>query len=115
MTVKYDTETEKWLKKNIIQQTTVMKCEKCGLYYKPSLGHKCENKEKYVPDNKVGNKKTNRDKLNEMSNEELAYLLYIHTHDCGNCLARVWCHSPEIDDKLKCDELIKLWLESEVE
>jgi len=41
MKVKFDKETQKWLEKNLAQQTTVMKCEKCGLLFKPSLGHKC--------------------------------------------------------------------------
>lgn len=42
MKVKYDEETQRWLKKNPAQQTTVMICEKCGLFFKPSLGHKCK-------------------------------------------------------------------------
>ena len=42
--VKFDAETSKWFKKNWSAQTTVMKCEDCGLYYKPSLGHKCKVK-----------------------------------------------------------------------
>lgn len=39
--VKFDKETQRWLEKNLAQQTTVMKCEKCGLLFKPSLGHNC--------------------------------------------------------------------------
>ncbi|MCR5835988.1 MAG: hypothetical protein K6G88_05755 [Lachnospiraceae bacterium] len=42
MKVKYDKETQRWFEKNLAQQTTVMKCEKCGLFFKPSLGHKCK-------------------------------------------------------------------------
>lgn len=45
MKVKCDQETQRWLDKNIAQQTTVMKCEKCGLFFKPSLGHKCRKDE----------------------------------------------------------------------
>ena len=41
----YDKETEKWFKNHPDAQTTVMQCDKCGLFYKPSLGHKC----KYAP------------------------------------------------------------------
>lgn len=42
--VKMDAATSKWFKSNPFAQTTVMKCEQCGLYYKPSLGHKCKMK-----------------------------------------------------------------------
>lgn len=39
--MKYDKETKKWFSNHVGQQTTVCKCEKCGMFYKPSLGHKC--------------------------------------------------------------------------
>ena len=42
MTVKYDRATKAWFNSHIGQQTTVCKCEKCGLFYKPILGHKCK-------------------------------------------------------------------------
>lgn len=42
--VQFDAETRKWFKNNLGAQTTVMKCERCGLYYKPSLRHKCKKK-----------------------------------------------------------------------
>lgn len=38
----YDSKTDIWMKKHPEAQTTVCKCEKCGLFYKPSLGHKCK-------------------------------------------------------------------------
>lgn len=41
--VRFDPETEKWFEKNRGAQTTVMKCERCGLYFKPILGHKAAN------------------------------------------------------------------------
>lgn len=42
--LKYDAETEAWFKtKPAWYVTTVSICEKCGLAYKPSLGHKKEN------------------------------------------------------------------------
>lgn len=44
--VKYDTATRNWFKANPWAQTTVMCCEKCGLWYKPILGHKCKKGEK---------------------------------------------------------------------
>lgn len=37
---RFDPETRKWFKQHPFNQTTVMRCERCGLYYKPSLGHK---------------------------------------------------------------------------
>lgn len=39
-----DAETKKWFKDNPGAQTTVMRCEKCGLWYKPMLGHDCKKK-----------------------------------------------------------------------
>lgn len=42
--VKMDAATTKWFRSHIGAQTTVMKCERCGLYFKPSLGHKCKVK-----------------------------------------------------------------------
>lgn len=50
--MKYDKETKKWFSRNIGQQTTVCKCGKCGLFYKPSLGHKC-NLTKETKDEKM--------------------------------------------------------------
>ncbi len=41
MNVKYDNATSKWFSNHIGQQTTVCRCEKCDLFYKPNLGHKC--------------------------------------------------------------------------
>lgn len=44
----FDAETRKWFQNHIGAQTTVMRCECCGLYFKPILGHKCKKKgEKY--------------------------------------------------------------------
>ena len=44
MTVKFDRATKAWFDSHIGQQTTVCHCEKCGLFYKPILGHKCKAK-----------------------------------------------------------------------
>lgn len=56
----------------------------------------------------------NREKLNQMNNEELSELL--SNMPCSYCLASSYCHSSTFDDDgLDCDELIKVWLESEVE
>ena len=38
--VAFDAATRAWFRNNLGAQTTVMRCERCGLYYKPSLGHK---------------------------------------------------------------------------
>ena len=44
--VKYDAVTQSWFDKEPPYiQTTVMQCKECGLWYKPSLGHKCEDPE----------------------------------------------------------------------
>lgn len=41
--IQVDEPTKKWMEERPDYfQTTVRKCEKCGLYYKPSLGHKCK-------------------------------------------------------------------------
>lgn len=42
--VRYDAETRKWFERHLGAQTTVTYCEKCGLWYKPILGHKCKKK-----------------------------------------------------------------------
>lgn len=40
--VRYDYATEKWFKAHPDVCSTVMRCKDCGLFYKPSLGHKCK-------------------------------------------------------------------------
>ena len=41
--VKYDRATKAWFdSKPFSAETTVCRCERCGLFYKPSLGHKCK-------------------------------------------------------------------------
>lgn len=41
--VELDATTKKWFAKMPSwERTTVAQCKKCGLWYKPSLGHKCE-------------------------------------------------------------------------
>ena len=37
-----DPRTADWIDRHVGVQTTLAKCEKCGLYYKPTLGHKCK-------------------------------------------------------------------------
>lgn len=43
--IKFDRETERWFNLHFSTQTTVCRCEKCGLLYKPELGHKCKEGE----------------------------------------------------------------------
>lgn len=42
----YDKKTIEWLSNHPGAETTVSKCPKCGLYYKPILGHKCKKESK---------------------------------------------------------------------
>lgn len=42
--LKFDNKTKEWFRNNADRQTTLVRCSKCGLWYKPSLGHKCSNK-----------------------------------------------------------------------
>lgn len=49
--VRYDAITAEWFLSRGDVQTTVCRCDVCGLYYKPSLGHKCKQKKKAVSDN----------------------------------------------------------------
>ena len=37
-----DSRLQAWFDEHPGIQLTVMKCEKCGLYFEPSLGHDCE-------------------------------------------------------------------------
>lgn len=38
-----DPRTAAWIDQHVGVQTTMVKCKKCGLYYKASLGHKCKH------------------------------------------------------------------------
>lgn len=40
--IKFDGPTGKWIIAHPGVETTVAKCEACGLHYKPSLGHACK-------------------------------------------------------------------------
>lgn len=40
--IKYDSATNAWFAKHPEAVTTVRQCDKCGLYYKSSLRHKCK-------------------------------------------------------------------------
>lgn len=48
-----DAATAAWIDQHPGVATTLGKCTCCGLYYKPSLGHKCK---KGATDNNVGHK-----------------------------------------------------------
>lgn len=38
----FDEKTRVWFEKHLGAQTTLARCDKCGLFYKPELGHKCK-------------------------------------------------------------------------
>ena len=40
-----DPQTAEWIDQHVGVQTTLDKCKNCGLYYKPTLGHKCKMRE----------------------------------------------------------------------
>lgn len=42
--IKFDKITRKWFHEHPEKQTTLCKCEKCGLFYKPILDHRCRAK-----------------------------------------------------------------------
>lgn len=43
-TIHCDPVTAAWCKEHPLVHTTLVRCEKCGLFYKDSLGHKCKGK-----------------------------------------------------------------------
>ena len=50
----FDKETIKWFRKHPEKQTTLRMCEKCGKFYKPSLGHKCKQNNRRADDGLSG-------------------------------------------------------------
>ena len=54
MIAHFDKATTKWFREHPHNETTVMKCDKCGLFYKPSLEHKCPKKAVGNPDKLKG-------------------------------------------------------------
>ena len=43
--IRFDARTRKWFRERyerLAVDTTLMRCNACGLYYKPSLGHDCK-------------------------------------------------------------------------
>lgn len=47
-TIKFDKETAKWFGQNPSAESTVARCKKCDLFYKPELGHVCKKTPKLV-------------------------------------------------------------------
>lgn len=39
--IRYDRATQEWFSRHLAAETTVCRCEECGLFYKPGLGHRC--------------------------------------------------------------------------
>ena len=54
MIAHFDKATEKWFREHPHNETTVMQCDKCGLFYKPSLEHNCKPKKVCDLKNKCG-------------------------------------------------------------
>lgn len=44
--VKLDKATKEWLATHPCTETTVWQCSKCGMWFKPTLGHKCKKEKK---------------------------------------------------------------------
>lgn len=40
--IRHDKLLIKWFQEHPFAETTVMKCDDCGFFYKPSLGHICQ-------------------------------------------------------------------------
>lgn len=49
--VKFDKWTAKWFRVRPGIEITLCQCEKCGLFYKPVLGHLCEKGRKEAAQN----------------------------------------------------------------
>ena len=41
MKAEFDKATSEWFRTHLYYQTTVCRCDKCGLFYKVDLGHDC--------------------------------------------------------------------------
>lgn len=56
---------------------------------------------------------TNYDRIKQMSIEEMATMLENSCFDCSYCLACNFCNESFKDEK--CSDIVKKWLEQEVE
>lgn len=50
MRAQFDGPARRWLSAHPLQETTVMRCEVCGKFYKPTLGHECTGRKRTEPD-----------------------------------------------------------------
>ena len=50
--IQYDRATQEWFDRHPDALTTIRRCEKCGLYYKTGIGHKCETNSVIVKENR---------------------------------------------------------------
>ena len=53
--IKFDKATAKWFGNNPTTESTVARCKMCDLFYKPDLGHVCDNSPKLEFNRKIGN------------------------------------------------------------
>lgn len=54
-TLKFDPKTYDWMRSNSRADITVVKCDKCGMYYKEELGHDCDTRPRLEFNRKIGN------------------------------------------------------------
>lgn len=50
MKLQFDKLTSRWMSAHPGQPTTVVQCSRCGLYYKPFLGHLCTGRNRIALD-----------------------------------------------------------------
>ena len=53
--IRFDKATEKWFCQHPDADTTVERCNRCCLYYKPELGHVCDKLPRLEFNRKIGN------------------------------------------------------------
>lgn len=53
--IRFDKATAKWFSQNPNADTTVERCNRCCLFFKPDLGHDCDNSPKLEFSRKIGN------------------------------------------------------------
>lgn len=54
-TLKFDPKTYDWMQGHEWAEITVTKCDKCGMHYKPDLGHVCDKKSRLEFNRVIGN------------------------------------------------------------
>lgn len=86
MKVKYDAPTSHWFHEHPRSETTVVQCKECGLFYRPSLGHKC----------RLSDKRKHSKKEERMCGGEWRYCDGI----CAHCSLPKMCFSTTTEKKM---------------